>query len=76
MRFITLFIAVSLWLSANVPAQVVSDTLKMKEITVTSTRYRIPVIKQPSHTVLIDSVQLANTNGQSLGEALLRELFH
>ncbi|MBR9916845.1 TonB-dependent receptor [bacterium] len=72
MRFITLFIAVSLWLSANVQAQVVSDTLKMKEITVTSTRYRIPVIKQPSHTVLIDSVQLANTNGQSLGEALSR----
>ncbi|XWN37868.1 MAG: TonB-dependent receptor plug domain-containing protein [Balneola sp.] len=70
MRFLSLLLATSVWLSLNVPAQVVSDTLEMKEITVTSTRYRIPVIKQPSHTVLIDSMKLAGTFGQSLGEAL------
>jgi iron complex outermembrane receptor protein len=51
-------------------SQVVSDTLEMKEITITSNRYRIPVIKQPSHSVVLDSARLANTNGQSLGQAL------
>ncbi|HAH51740.1 MAG TPA: hypothetical protein DCL80_10955 [Balneola sp.] len=72
MRFLSLFLGVLLWLSANVVAQVVSDTLEMKEITVTSTRYRIPIIKQPSQTIVIDSAKLAGTYGQSIGEALSR----
>lgn len=72
MRFISLFIVVWALLSANLFSQVVTDTLEMKEITVTSTRYRVPVIRQPSHTVLIDSARLAQNYGQSLGESLSR----
>tara|TARA_R110002124_G_scaffold257722_4_gene423422 strand:- start:5511 stop:7406 length:1896 start_codon:yes stop_codon:yes gene_type:complete len=72
MRFISILVAVWALLSANAFTQVASDTLQMKEITVTSTRYRIPVIKQPSHSVIIDSAMLANTQGQSLGETLRR----
>lgn len=72
MRFISILVAVFALLSANAFAQVVSDTLEMKEITVTSTRYRIPIVEQPSYTVLIDSAKLVNIQGQSLGETLSR----
>lgn len=72
MRFLSLLIVLLTLLSANVFAQVVSDSLVMKEITVTSTRYRVPLIKQPSHTILIDSTKLVQTRGRSLGELLSR----
>ncbi|MEO9886317.1 MAG: TonB-dependent receptor plug domain-containing protein [Balneola sp.] len=72
MRFSVFILFLIALLSSGLVAQVVSDTLEMKEITVLSTRYRIPIIKQPSHTVVIDSAKLANTQGQSLGEVLSR----
>lgn len=72
MRFISLLIVLMALPSAKVFAQVVSDSLVMNEITVTSTRYRVPIIKQPSNTILIDSAKIAQTKGQSLGEILSR----
>lgn len=72
MRFLSLFVPALFLLNVNTVAQVVSDTLQMKEITVTSTRYRVPLTKQPSLTVVLDSARLANSHGQSLGEALSR----
>lgn len=71
MRYL-LFIAVFISFPVHGIAQVVSDSLEMKEIVVTSTRYRIPVIKQPSYSVVIDSARLSNSSGQSLGEVLSR----
>ena len=70
MRFTSFYIIAVVWLSTNVQGQVLPDTVKMKEITVTSMRYRIPVIKQPGYTIVIDSAKLAGLKGQSLGETL------
>jgi len=72
MRFISILVALWALLSINAFSQVVTDTLVMKEITVSSTRYRVPIIKQPSHTILIDSAKLVNAYGQSLAETLSR----
>lgn len=69
MRLLYLFIFISICLSSNVFAQTADTLVKLQAIEIVSTRYSVPVIKQPTFTVLIDTT-LLSTGGRSFGDIL------
>ncbi len=48
----------------------VADTVQMKEIEVISSRYQLPIHRQPAFIAGLDSVRLSTFSGNSVGDAL------
>lgn len=70
MRTLYPFIIFTISLSTYAFAQEADTLINMQPIEIVSTRYQLPVVQQPTFTVVIDSTWLSVIPGQSFGELL------